>query len=64
MELLTNSEYVKVLDGGFSTQLSRHLNTSIDGDVLWSARSLYTNPEAVIQTHYDFIEGKTYPNET
>lgn len=63
MELLSNSESVKVLDAGFSTQVSLHLNTPIDGDVLWSARLIHTNPEAVIQTHYDFIEGKTYLRE-
>lgn len=60
---LTNSENVKVLDAGFSTQVSHHLNNSVDGDVLWTARLLHNNPEAVIETHYDFIEGKTYPSE-
>ena len=47
---------VQVLDGGFSTQLSVHVGECIDGDELWSARFNSTNPEAVIATHFDFLE--------
>lgn len=46
-----------LLDGGFATQLSCHVEDQIDGDVLWSARFLKTNPEAVIETHFDFLRG-------
>ncbi|XP_057659895.1 uncharacterized protein LOC130896116 isoform X1 [Diorhabda carinulata] len=52
------SEYQKdivVLDGGFATQLSCHVQQPIDGDVLWSSRFLATDPEAVIDTHLDFL---------
>lgn len=49
---------VVVLDGGFATQLSCHVNQPIDGDVLWSARYLATDPQAVIDTHLDFLRGK------
>lgn len=48
---------IVLLDGGFATQLSCHVEEQIDGDVLWSARFLQTNPEAVIETHLDFLRG-------
>ncbi|XP_017780998.1 PREDICTED: homocysteine S-methyltransferase 1-like isoform X2 [Nicrophorus vespilloides] len=46
---------IKLLDGGFASQLSCHVRNQIDGDVLWSARFLSTDPEAVIRTHLDFL---------
>ncbi|XP_076632669.1 betaine-homocysteine S-methyltransferase [Colletes latitarsis] len=46
---------VKVLDGGFSTQLATHVGDIIDGDPLWTARFLVTNPKAIISTHLDFL---------
>lgn len=45
-----------VIDGGFSTQLSVHVGDSVDGDPLWSARFNATHPNAVIQTHLDFLK--------
>lgn len=48
---------IKLIDGGFATQLSCHVQDPIDGDVLWSARFLGTDPEAVIETHLDFLRG-------
>lgn len=48
---------ILVLDGGFATQLSCHVSQPIDGDVLWSARFLHSNPGAVIETHLDFLRG-------
>lgn len=54
----TGSSSIIVLDGGFATQLSCHVNQPIDGDVLWSARFLGTDPQAVIETHLDFLRGK------
>ncbi|XP_030759701.1 uncharacterized protein LOC115885043 isoform X3 [Sitophilus oryzae] len=50
-----NSQNIIVLDGGFATQLSCYVDEPIDGDVLWSARFLSTNPEAVIDSHLDFL---------
>ncbi|KAJ6646407.1 Homocysteine S-methyltransferase 3 [Pseudolycoriella hygida] len=47
---------VRVIDGGFATQLTVHVGKSIDGDPLWSARFNATNPDAVIKTHLDFLE--------
>lgn len=47
---------VMVLDGGFSTQLATHVNDTIDGDPLWTARFLVTNPNAIISTHLDFLK--------
>lgn len=48
---------VTVLDGGFATQLALHVGDRVDGDVLWSARFNHTNPDAIIQTHCDFLHG-------
>lgn len=46
---------IVVLDGGFATQLSCHVDQPVDGDPLWSARFLATHPQAVIDTHLDFL---------
>lgn len=46
---------VKILDGGFSTQLSKHVGERIDGDPLWTAKFLVTDPQAVLSTHLDFL---------
>lgn len=46
---------VHVLDGGFSTQLRKHVKEEVDGHPLWTGRFLITNPQAVIQTHLDFL---------
>jgi homocysteine S-methyltransferase len=46
---------VTVIDGGFSTQLVKYVGNSIDGDPLWSSRFNAVNPEAVIQSHLDFL---------
>lgn len=54
----TKMDDIVILDGGFSGQLRKHVNQQIDGDALWTARYLVTNPEAVIQTHLDFLKGK------
>lgn len=48
---------VQVLDGGFATQLSQHVGEPVDGDPLWSARFNYSNPKAILDTHYDFLQG-------
>ncbi|XP_011877446.1 PREDICTED: homocysteine S-methyltransferase 1-like [Vollenhovia emeryi] len=45
----------RILDGGFSGQLSRHVGAKIDGDPLWTARFLATDPTAVHATHLDFL---------
>ncbi|KAB0797070.1 hypothetical protein PPYR_08076 [Photinus pyralis] len=50
-----NSDNIHVLDGGFATQLGCHIVDHIDGDPLWSARFLKTQPQAVIDTHLDFL---------
>lgn len=48
---------VSILDGSYGFQLNKHMEKPIDDDPLWSAKALYTNPEAVIRTHMDYIEG-------
>ena len=48
---------VLVVDGGFATQLTQHVGTAVDGDPLWSARFNYSHPKAIMDTHYDFLQG-------
>lgn len=50
------TDRVVVIDGGFSTQLAFHAGSNIDGDPLWSAKFNATEPQAVIQSHLDFLE--------
>lgn len=49
---------VTILDGGFSTQLTKHVTDRIDGHPLWTARFLTLNPEAIVQTHLDFLNSE------
>ena len=46
---------ISLLDGSFGTQISTHVGKSPDGDPLWTARFLATNPNAVYETHMDFL---------
>lgn len=55
LQILEKMSNVKILDGGFSAQLSTHVGEKIDGDPLWTARFLATNPNAVYATHLDFL---------
>lgn len=55
---------VTVLDGSFSTQVSKHVGKSADGDPLWTARFLVTNPDAVLATHLDFLRAGSDVIET
>lgn len=50
-------EKVRVIDGGFATQLSVYVGESVDGDPLWSARFNSTAPQFVIESHLDFFKG-------
>lgn len=49
---------VKLLDGSFTSQVSRHTIKDVDGHPLWSSVYLTTEPEACVETHRDFIRGK------
>ncbi|KAK3557414.1 hypothetical protein QTP70_026654 [Hemibagrus guttatus] len=44
-----------ILDGGLSTELEER-GFQIQGDPLWSARILYTNPNAIKDVHYRFLQ--------
>lgn len=48
-------DVVKILDGGFSTQLAKHVGERIDGDPLWTSRYLSIDPNAIYKTHLDFL---------
>lgn len=55
--LKMTSKRIIVIDGGFSTQLATHVGqTTLDKDPLWSSRYNATNPNAVIETHLDFLK--------
>uniref|UniRef100_A0A1A9WKZ8 Hcy-binding domain-containing protein n=1 Tax=Glossina brevipalpis TaxID=37001 RepID=A0A1A9WKZ8_9MUSC len=56
MSVLHLKGRVLVKSGGFSTQLAKHVGDKIDGDPLWGSRFDKENPEAVVQTHLDFLE--------
>lgn len=43
-----------ILDGGLATQLEAQ-GFVLQGDPLWSARLLHTNPEAIKDVHYRFL---------
>ncbi|XP_063229762.1 homocysteine S-methyltransferase YbgG-like [Bacillus rossius redtenbacheri] len=55
MSAVSISDGVVVLDGGFATQLCRHVTEPIDGNPLWSASFLASDPQAVVKTHLDFL---------
>jgi homocysteine S-methyltransferase len=59
---MSNGENKKItiLDGSFGFQLSKYVSKSLEGDPLWSARSLAKEPEAVIQVHMDYIKGTPF----
>ncbi|XP_029460393.1 homocysteine S-methyltransferase 1-like isoform X2 [Rhinatrema bivittatum] len=48
-------EEVKILDGGLSTELEA-AGFQIQGDPLWSARILHTNPKAIKDVHLRFLQ--------
>ncbi|XP_070689006.1 uncharacterized protein [Pempheris klunzingeri] len=43
-----------ILDGGLATELEAH-GAKLQGDPLWSARLLHTNPQAIRDAHYSFL---------
>ncbi|KAI5109352.1 homocysteine S-methyltransferase-like isoform 2, partial [Silurus meridionalis] len=44
-----------ILDGGLSTELEK-MGFHIQGDPLWSSRILHTNPNAIKDVHYSFLQ--------
>ncbi|KAL3846543.1 hypothetical protein ACJMK2_017522 [Sinanodonta woodiana] len=46
---------VHSLDGGTASELTRIGCMHFCGDPLWSSRLLYTNPEAIVQVHKNFL---------
>ncbi|KAL4656847.1 hypothetical protein GN956_G4612 [Arapaima gigas] len=48
-------EATVILDGGLATELEA-AGVHIQGDPLWSARVLHTNPQAVRDVHYRFLQ--------
>ncbi|KAK9871007.1 hypothetical protein WA026_009967 [Henosepilachna vigintioctopunctata] len=45
-----------IIDGSFGFQLKHYMNEGFDEDPLWSAKALYSNPDAVIEVHMDYIK--------
>ncbi|KAH8293245.1 hypothetical protein KR018_003878, partial [Drosophila ironensis] len=52
---LNHNKRILVKCGGFSSQLAKNVTEKVDGDPLWGSRFDATNPQAVIQTHLDFL---------
>lgn len=46
---------VRLMDGGFASQLSTYVGDIIDGHPLWSSYFLAVGKDFVVQTHRDFI---------
>ncbi|XP_051160633.1 uncharacterized protein LOC127281140 [Leptopilina boulardi] len=46
---------ITLLDSSLAYQLSSHVGEKIDGDPLWTARFLVTNPNAILAMHLDFL---------
>ena len=50
---------IYLVDGGFSTQLSKYLGAeAVDRDPLWTARSLIESPDIVCRVHRDFLASR------
>ncbi|ESO10932.1 hypothetical protein HELRODRAFT_167446 [Helobdella robusta] len=50
-------EEAKVMDGGFSTLLIEEFNhPEINGDPLWGARVILTNPQDIVAAHIRYLE--------
>lgn len=45
----------KILDGGFSTQLSQYVDEPVDGDPLWTAKFLALHQDKCVLVHRDFV---------
>ncbi|XP_053716627.1 homocysteine S-methyltransferase YbgG isoform X1 [Synchiropus splendidus] len=50
-----NSYGPLILDGGLATDLEAH-GATLQGDPLWSARLLHTQPQAIKESHYRFLQ--------
>lgn len=55
--MLPLDKEIIILDGGFSSQISRHVEIPVDGHVLWTSRFILSNKEAVVSTYFDFLKG-------
>lgn len=44
-----------VIDGGLASEL-QNIGHNIDGDPLWSAKLLHTNPDAIKRVHQEYLE--------
>lgn len=55
---LDSRNKVRVIDGGFATQLRTYVGECVDNDPLWSARFNATDPDSVVNTHLDYLRGK------
>lgn len=51
---MVNDEGPLILDGGLATDLEAH-GAKLQGDPLWSARLLHTDPQAIRDAHYRFL---------
>ncbi|XP_031167724.1 homocysteine S-methyltransferase [Sander lucioperca] len=54
LRLYMNDNGPLILDGGLATELEAQ-GANLQGDPLWSARLLHTNPQAIRDAHYRFL---------
>ncbi|XP_034737629.1 homocysteine S-methyltransferase [Etheostoma cragini] len=54
LRLYMNDNGPLILDGGLATELEAQ-GANLQGDPLWSARLLHTNPQAIKDAHYRFL---------
>lgn len=53
-----STKKIILLEAGFETQIQKYVGPNVDGDPLWTARFNATRPDAVTQTHLDFLNGE------
>lgn len=44
-----------VIDGGIAMQIQKHVSEDVEGSPLWTSLFNFTNPQAVIKAHLDFL---------
>ena len=48
---------IRLLDGGFSNEVNKYLSFDVHKEALWTAKALYSEPQAVVTTHMAYLAG-------
>lgn len=54
---LLNDTKVFLLDGGLSNDLNNRVPFDLHKEPLWTAKALITDPDAVVATHLEYLQG-------